>query len=364
MEKSRNQMFDILKFMCSLLIVYHHLQMEIGGELKYVNFSGGAFYFGFLVELYFIISGFLMYQYIKRIQDGLSFKDFFKRRFFRYTPIVTISVISFNIIGYTTNSIIGYPQFILSDVFTSLITCLSIQTGWCFNLDFSGLTNYALWYISVLQLCYILFYVLTYIATKMKINYKYLYFIVIILGICFRSYKLSIPLVNFKLCRGYYSFFFGILFAEFIKKYSFYNIKLKFASFLIIITGVLLGIYGRDYLGDGGFDGHFIYLLTFIFYPSIIYFISSLKKLREYIDKSRFIKNLGDISFTIYVFHVPLIYLYVLFYYKMIGNMPIISNKQLLMFSVFVISISSVIHLCIEKPLNRLVKEKIIDNKS
>ena len=360
-DKIRNQMFDLLKFLSAILLILHHFQMEMGGtKLKYVNFFDGAFYVGFLVELYFIISGFLMYQYIIKIQNGLTFSKFFIRRFMRYTPLVILSVILFNIFAVVGNQIVGYPGSIESNLFTSILTSLSIQAGWCFDFDLCGYTNYALWYISALQLCYIIFYFLVYISDRFKLNCKYLFCLMIVLGICFRNYSLSVPLVNYKLCRGYYSFFFGLLFADIVKQYSFCNKKLRYLSITIILIGIFVWMKKRDVLGYIGFNGYFVYYLTFLFYPAIIYFLSSLHYVRQYVDNSKFIKLLGDVSFSIYIFHVPLIYLYVLIYYGIFGQRPEISALQMILFSMFVICISNLIHYILEKPINFLINKKIL----
>jgi len=52
--------FDLLKIISATLIVFHHYQQVFQVSFEYINFCGGRIIFGFLVELFFIISGFLI----------------------------------------------------------------------------------------------------------------------------------------------------------------------------------------------------------------------------------------------------------------------------------------------------------------
>ena len=77
MERKRIFILDILKIVATILIVFHHYQQILNVEFNKINFFGGKFYFGHLVELFFLISGFLMFNYIEKIKQGLSFEEFF-----------------------------------------------------------------------------------------------------------------------------------------------------------------------------------------------------------------------------------------------------------------------------------------------
>ena len=72
MEKKRNYSLDFFKIIATILIVFHHYQQILSIEFGEINFYGGKFYFGYLVEFFFLISGFLMFNYIERIKEGLT----------------------------------------------------------------------------------------------------------------------------------------------------------------------------------------------------------------------------------------------------------------------------------------------------
>ncbi|WP_026520203.1 acyltransferase family protein [Butyrivibrio sp. FCS006] len=51
--------FDVIKIVAATSIVFHHYQQISDVKFGGVEFYGGRFTFGYLVELFFIISGFL-----------------------------------------------------------------------------------------------------------------------------------------------------------------------------------------------------------------------------------------------------------------------------------------------------------------
>lgn len=56
----RNIALDIFRIIAATLIVLHHYQQGTGIVLKYINFYGGKFNFGYIVGLFFLISGLLL----------------------------------------------------------------------------------------------------------------------------------------------------------------------------------------------------------------------------------------------------------------------------------------------------------------
>ena len=64
--------FDLMKLFMSLIIVLHHFQQVTGIRFEYINFSGGKFYFGYIVELFFMISGFLI---VKSFVEKMKIKS-------------------------------------------------------------------------------------------------------------------------------------------------------------------------------------------------------------------------------------------------------------------------------------------------
>jgi len=86
----------MFKKVATVLIAFHHYQQVTGAYFDgMINFCGGKFYFGYVVELFFIISGFFMYHCIWKIQGDYSFFQFMKRR---ALPLVAISAVVYEIL--------------------------------------------------------------------------------------------------------------------------------------------------------------------------------------------------------------------------------------------------------------------------
>ena len=85
-----------LRIVAAVFIIFHHYQQLTGvfftGEL---NFHGGNFDFGYLVELFFILSGFLAYNIVDKKE--LSFSEFYLSKLKRLLPLVFISCIVYEI---------------------------------------------------------------------------------------------------------------------------------------------------------------------------------------------------------------------------------------------------------------------------
>ena len=65
MSQKREGSLDLLKFLATCCIVMHHFQQITGAFFEgHLNFYSGNFYWGYLVELFFLVSGYFAYIYI------------------------------------------------------------------------------------------------------------------------------------------------------------------------------------------------------------------------------------------------------------------------------------------------------------
>lgn len=67
----RNYSLDVLRIIATVLIVFHHYQQATGAFFEgCLNFFNGRFYFGYIVEFFFLLSGFFMVNYRNWIENG------------------------------------------------------------------------------------------------------------------------------------------------------------------------------------------------------------------------------------------------------------------------------------------------------
>ena len=176
MEKERNYSLDFLKIIATTLIIFHHWQQCTGAKFSYgINFAGGKFYWGYIVELFFIISGFVMFRYIDKIKSNeINFKIFAIKRFTRFIPMLFLGAILYEIIIIIYMKMYGTSWFGQQPSFWgTIIDSLGIQNGWFFK-DMN--VNFPTWYCSVLLLMYVVFYISVRLSNKKTYQYGiYLY---------------------------------------------------------------------------------------------------------------------------------------------------------------------------------------------
>ena len=223
MKKERDYSLDFLKILATICIIFHHYQQVTGASFDhFINFWNGKFYFGYIVELFFVLSGYFMFSYIEKIEGGLSFPQFYLKRFLRLAPMLLIGAVAYEIL------LVSYHHIYMSswmDITASfwgiIIDALGIQEGWVLP---NPCVNNPTWYISVLLLCYILFYFIVYLSHRICIPKEYLFIFMIFLGMGIQTYAINLPFLNGSSARGFYAFFFGILLHETLTKIKKNNI--------------------------------------------------------------------------------------------------------------------------------------------
>lgn len=260
----RNHALDFLKVIATALIIMHHYQQGI-----YVSgqglFYGGPVYFGRMVELFFLISGYLMYKYQNQNFNGYSFKLFYLKKALRLLPLTAISAVVYEIGGILYRNAVGSAEWGTLNLSGTLFNALGIQAGWA---SVNPCINNPTWYISVLLLCYLIFYGINRISAKYDIMNTNFYIGMIFVGVGIISYDINLPFLNNDAARGYYSFFFGILLANFLKEHQ-KNIG-KYSC--IGFVAVLITAFGVYYYQKQNIPFDDYYWLTFVFFPTLIVF--------------------------------------------------------------------------------------------
>lgn len=90
-EKTRFYSLDFLKFILAIVIVFHHFQQVTGTKFNGINFYGGRIYFGYVVECFFIISGFVTALGLEK-KKLVSLKKWMCEKALRIYPMTILSV--------------------------------------------------------------------------------------------------------------------------------------------------------------------------------------------------------------------------------------------------------------------------------
>lgn len=202
----RQYSLDVLKVIATILILCHHYQQYICGVFATgINFYGGIYNFGLIVELFFLLSGYFMFPYLEKMQNGLSLKQFYLSRIARLLPMVAITAIVYQGLVLVYMKTVETAWFMHSPgIWETLVACMGMQAGWMFIDEIY--VNYPVWYVSVLLLCYLILYLGTVCFHKFKISAKYFYLGMVFFGILVQTQGMQYPFMNEYTSRGYIAF--------------------------------------------------------------------------------------------------------------------------------------------------------------
>lgn len=342
---------DLLKTLGTVIIVFHHYQQYM--EVTFasgINFFAGAFPFQYTVELFFLLSGFFAWHYIRRIQNGLPFLDFFGRTWLRFAPFLIIGAFGSGLLHLVYQKLF-HELFLNTSVslWSILKAALGIHDGWMFlpRQPINGHT----WYVSILFLCYIILWLLVKLSQRRDLALLPLFAVMIVLGIIFWERGGSLPFLCQSDARGYISFFFGLLFASCLERESPGRKDISLA-FVIILILTILFIFKPVYVEDG-----LSYLLIFLYYPCLIIILLSAP-VRKLFDHS-WIGTLSAVAFNTYMWHGS-----ILLALRILTNLHpqfLALQSRVTMYAVTAVCFlyGTVSHYILEKPYNNYLSARL-----
>jgi len=336
-ETRRKSALDILRIVATILIVFHHYQQVIGDfPGSSISFYSGGFYFGYMVEFFFVLSGFLMYRYVDKIKEGMKLGSFIGKRALRLLPSVFLSSLGFYLlhivyVAIHHNSWLEvYPHW-----WEVIINGLGLQAGWFFN---ANRLNFPLWYVSVLLLCYFWFYFLTWISKKTKIPKEAFYFTMIVIGlvlkVCLaRGIIVHIPFFNGYSLRGYIAFYFGLLVACYLRKWKRID--------LYLVPCISLGIFLALFFINISVMEYAMMIFGF----GIVIALFSGNWINKHLNIPA-IEIIGNATLHVYMWHMPCMLLLVIIKDGLLHNLNLNSWLCMVVFTVLLFVGSIGIELC------------------
>ncbi len=352
--QERSYSLDFLKFVCAIGIVWMHFRENTCPDGLYIgtvliNKETTGVDFLYLVEIFFVLSGFFMYPYIRKIKEGLSFNAYYIPRLIRIIPMLMFCTVFLEILCYlmvcqgNTHGMEVYQP----NLFGIITAGLGVEIGWGFR-D-AGIFRQS-WYLDVLLLNYLLFFLAVRASVRMRINEKAIFIFLIVLGTVCVNVESTVPFLQVQNGRGYVAFFVGLLLAERIREG---NLALwKRFSIITLFVYLLYHVFGAHYLVFGK-----TFLISFFVAPSILIIMQTptAKKMFSW----RGWGELGKISFAIYLIHIVLI---VAVYDIMdaVGvNIDFAHGSILLAFLMLVLIVASILHYAFEEPVQKVLEKKL-----
>lgn len=278
---------NILKFLLAIIIMGHHyygceavgkFALKVPVYVEYLLVNGSM-----AVEIFFVISGFLIeYKYCDIIDKIAAFEFLEKRIKKLWLPTILFELLMFPIM-------INHPI----DLWSILRAITFTETNWVESLEY-GSWGGVTWYCFSLLFCYCVYWFVSQADSKMRGS---IYAILSLAG----WYLLTSDCINTiyilkSNARGICAFFFGILLYRLYKRFENsikYILQFGWLSFIIFI--VVAYFYGIDIV-VGNLQ------MTTIYYFSSLFIMTGCYVSQFFINKNvqKISDFLGDISFYIF----------------------------------------------------------------
>lgn len=334
----RNYALDAVKVLATTLILFHHYQQVAGGSWpRFAVFFGNEFfYWGIMVELFFIISGFFAYRSLSELNT--TFGVYIGKKCSRLLPVAAVSTGAYCVLTYLHYLLKGKPWVFkdLPDVFGLVVSCLGLQKG--FGFDGARLNN-PTWFISVLLMCYICFYLLAYLAKQHRWRLEWMLLVVIVLAQNLLQKDCVMPFLRLDSLRGYQCFALGVLLGRFV---AVYRVHKPLAGLCAAVIAVCIGfwMFAPAFIET---TGSFVFLFT----PALI--LLAQTEQAQKLFRHPLWGTLSAVSFNVYVWHSTLqaflaLVAPQLVYGRTVGSM--------LLFALIAWLAGTLSHYFIERPLN------------
>lgn len=359
---------DSLRGFAAILIafVYHagHRGFDVpsyfpdllAGPIRYLGGHGGEY-----VHLFFMLSGVVFYyNYRKKIEKKqIDLQEFVLLRFSRLYPSCWLNIIVQACIMFYWQVTYGgnpYNRFYRGSIYEFVLSALFINTTSTTML--SPAFNPVLWTVSYEIILYFIFFFVASISGRK--NGILLYIFPILLGLVSANGRAGavgdmINATGFICSYGQVliDFFTGCLLSEFYMfirdKQSAKAVGYSALPFVVLIP--VLDNFYPEILGDT------LGVFQFVWYPAIILSILCISRLFQFLSLKPF-QWLGKLSFSIYIWHLPIMDIIELLLLRM-GLPEYVSSKRV--FAIWFIStliLSWISYTFFERPFQKRIRNK------
>ena len=348
---------NFLRGICALAILIFHYQhfFYVGTSSSIFNRPGLPFYFifslfydsGYLaVQIFWCISGLIMtHSYINKKDNGA--REYTISRFARLYPlhIVTLLVVT-ALQQISFHRLNTFQIYSCNDLYHFLLNLFFVQS-WGFQKGFSF--NAPTWSVSVEIAIYVIFFFVISFLKRFKV---WVPIVVLVL------YKLSVniePILAFRNCLVY--FFFGVV----VYFCSTFATKKFFKSIIVLILFIEVFVFlALRYLNlisfDSGGNGY-IWGTAFL-----VFLVAQIdgSGLSPLLIK---VRMLGDLSYSVFLWHVPIQILIKLVQAKYSIDNSVAYNK---LFFIFFIALTYFVgylsYRYVEQPAQRIIRKRFTRN--
>jgi len=297
-KAKREYALDALKVFCTIIILFHHYQQNCGNAYTLIKWFGGSFNFSYIVELFFIVSGYFAFHTVTRGTG--RFGSFMGRKFLRFFPVMAVTAVADQGARLIYQLILKQPYDQGLSLWGLITSAFGVQDGGVF---LSHAVNNPTWYINCLLICYAVLYLLSWISKKMSVCHAWLYLLMVLVGAGAITYGVNRPFLTNHTARAYLGFFLGICLALIMQYKPIQKSKLLSCGCAAYLCGVLfLWFFARSTI-----KSDFYFLMVFTVFPCILILFRT--PLIQKIFSHQFWEILGGIAFNTYMWHAVVIIL-------------------------------------------------------
>lgn len=355
-NSNRIYSLDVLRILATFSILIYHFEQVFDftgkGIIDFTVKMNGSL----IVEFFFVLSGFLAFHDIKKIQDGgVSFGSYVVKKVKRLIPVIIFPCIAYTLICFLMRGITGNGGWIFDTVVDIPATFAAMFGFQFWGIIDGNFVNYPLWYVDVLLLCYIVMAAVVKISKRLSVKTIYFFFGIIALGIVLWNNEVTVPLLNESVARGYYAFFWGVIVGKIYNESKERRFEKAWALFVLLFVAVgsiWLVVNKPDWFGNNA-----RYVLTFISYPALLLtFVNPiLKKIFDF----KCIGSVGKVTYDVYAWHL-VVYLFSAFLRRLnVINESFFSYTGMAVLVIISVIVGTVSYFIIDKFSNWLISRVV-----
>jgi len=327
MDKHTSVYLDLVRFLAAILVMFSHLNFDC-----FYNIYPDKFKIGFdAVVLFFVLSGYVI-AYVTVAKEK-NIKEYFISRFARlYSVVLPALAITFiaDKIGMMIYPGIYWGHYIDTLFFFKLLLNATFTNQLWFNGS-QFLSNAPMWSLGYEFWYYVLF------GYAFFINNKILKYFLIITTCLFIGPKILILMPIWLLGILIYYLHKKITLKETFAKYAFLTSLILLCLFVFVCHSVWLNPYFLDLKYNWSCPFLTAYLLGIII--SLNFLFVKYANFNILLKYENTIRNLASMTFSIYLYHLPLLFFYGAVLRHKAGNLHTLSLITLFtLFSIFVLA--------------------------
>ena len=302
---------QFLRAISVILVFFYHLKLDL-------------FKFGYIgVDIFFVISGYVI---TSRLYDELiktkkiDFFSFYIKRFKRIFPVllfILTSVLVFIIFFQPLDLFTGNLKVYIFTIFGLSNLYYLFSKKDYFNNVFEDVFGHT-WSLGVEEQFYLIFPLFLYFLYKVfnKKNNQILFILFLTLFGIFITFKFSenIQLIFYSPIFRFWEFLLGSIIYILSNKIKIKNSILSTISFLLLIILLLVNFYPNNFSA--------IVISTLL--TSIFIFLYDKESKMNILFENNFFVLIGNISYSFYLWHLPIIYFYDLYFENNIIRIPLL----------------------------------------